>query len=158
VFYSLVTPLLREKHIGAYKAQVAAQQVALLNPALRNRVRGLTLKVGPETESVFDAAFWGDTDLVITALVSLPDSFSLLKMSLLAVSGCLQLAHRNSDLCALLSLGQQDNVAAREYVDSMCVKHCRWMLDSGTLGTKGNTQVRKYHSKVLMSYVMAYSR
>ncbi len=30
---------------------------------------------------------------------------------------------------------------AREYVDAMCVKHGRWLLDSGTLGTKGNTQV-----------------
>eukprot|EP01032_Pedospumella_encystans_P012227 gene12227-14159_t len=34
-----------------------------------------------------------------------------------------------------------DNVEAREYVDAMCVKHGRWLLDSGTLGTKGNTQV-----------------
>lgn len=61
----------REQHIGAYKSQVAAQQVAALNPSLTNRVRGLTLKVGPETESVFDAAFWRDTDVVITALVSI---------------------------------------------------------------------------------------
>ena len=37
----------------------------------------------------------------------------------------------------------QDNVEAREYVDAMCVKHGRWLLDSGTLGTKGNTQVGK---------------
>eukprot|EP01036_Dinobryon_divergens_P032035 gene32035-41543_t len=33
-----------------------------------------------------------------------------------------------------------DNVDARRYVDEMCVTHGRWMLDSGTLGTKGNTQ------------------
>ena len=33
---------------------------------------------------------------------------------------------------------------AREYVDGMCVKHGRWMLESGTLGTKGNTQVPQY--------------
>lgn len=71
LYFCLTTTLsLREKHIGAYKSQVAAQQAGQLNPVLRNRVRGLTLKVGPETESVFDAAFWRDTDVVVTALVS----------------------------------------------------------------------------------------
>ncbi|KAJ1379246.1 hypothetical protein B484DRAFT_426327, partial [Ochromonadaceae sp. CCMP2298] len=34
-----------------------------------------------------------------------------------------------------------DNVDARLYVDEMCLKFGRWMVDSGTLGTKGNTQV-----------------
>ena len=48
---------------------MAAEQVGEINPSLRGRVRGLTLKVGPETENVFDAAFWKDTDVVITALV-----------------------------------------------------------------------------------------
>ena len=30
---------------------------------------------------------------------------------------------------------------ARRYVDSQCVTHNKWLVDSGTLGTKGNTQV-----------------
>ena len=34
-----------------------------------------------------------------------------------------------------------DNVDARRFVDSMCLKYKRCMLDSGTQGTKGNTQV-----------------
>lgn len=34
-----------------------------------------------------------------------------------------------------------DNVAARLYVDSRCVFYGRPLIDSGTLGTKGNTQV-----------------
>jgi ubiquitin-activating enzyme E1 len=34
-----------------------------------------------------------------------------------------------------------DNVDARRYIDSRCVGYCTWMVDSGTLGTKGNTQV-----------------
>jgi molybdopterin/thiamine biosynthesis adenylyltransferase len=38
----------------------------------------------------------------------------------------------------------QDNVDARKYVDELCVLHGKWLIDSGTLGTKGNTQVRSY--------------
>ncbi len=34
-----------------------------------------------------------------------------------------------------------DNVEARQFVDKMCVEHHRPLLDSGTLGVKGNTQV-----------------
>lgn len=34
-----------------------------------------------------------------------------------------------------------DNVAARQYVDRRCVFYCKPLLESGTLGTKGNTQV-----------------
>lgn len=33
-----------------------------------------------------------------------------------------------------------DNVDARLYVDSQCVRHKKWMIDSGTLGTKGSVQ------------------
>ncbi|XP_063933256.1 ubiquitin-like modifier-activating enzyme 1 [Zophobas morio] len=34
-----------------------------------------------------------------------------------------------------------DNVEARRYVDCRCVFYCKPLLESGTLGTKGNTQV-----------------
>ena len=34
-----------------------------------------------------------------------------------------------------------DNVDARLYVDSKCLFHHKPLLESGTLGTKGNTQV-----------------
>lgn len=34
-----------------------------------------------------------------------------------------------------------DNVEARKYVDRRCVYYCKPLLESGTLGTKGNTQV-----------------
>jgi ubiquitin-activating enzyme E1 len=34
-----------------------------------------------------------------------------------------------------------DNVAARKFVDSLCVLYQKPLLESGTLGTKGNTQV-----------------
>uniref|UniRef100_A0A7S2S539 Ubiquitin-activating enzyme E1 C-terminal domain-containing protein n=1 Tax=Mucochytrium quahogii TaxID=96639 RepID=A0A7S2S539_9STRA len=34
-----------------------------------------------------------------------------------------------------------DNVEARLYVDQRCLNYCKPMLESGTLGTKGNTQI-----------------
>ena len=35
----------------------------------------------------------------------------------------------------------KDNVDARRYVDAQCVTYSKWLVDSGTLGSKGNTQV-----------------
>ena len=60
--------------------------------------------MSPETENVFDDAFWDSLDGVINAL---------------------------------------DNVNARLYVDSRCVYFQKPLLESGTLGTKCNTQVGK---------------
>jgi len=37
-----------------------------------------------------------------------------------------------------------DNVEARMYMDSQCIYHRKPMLESGTLGTKGNTQARAF--------------
>ncbi len=34
-----------------------------------------------------------------------------------------------------------DNIKARLYVDAQCVKHMKPLLESGTLGTKANSQV-----------------
>lgn len=34
-----------------------------------------------------------------------------------------------------------DNVPARQYVDEQCLKHKLFLLDSGTLGMKANSQV-----------------
>lgn len=39
-----------------------------------------------------------------------------------------------------------DNVEARRYVDEQCVKHGKWLVDAGTLGTKGHTQVVVPHA------------
>jgi hypothetical protein len=48
---------------------VAASQVVTINPAMEGRVCGLTLKISADSETVFDAAFWEDADIVVTALV-----------------------------------------------------------------------------------------
>ena len=34
-----------------------------------------------------------------------------------------------------------DNVKARQYIDSQCVRYLKPLLEEGTLGTEGNTQV-----------------
>merc|ERR1719155_307988 len=59
-------------------------------------------RVGPETENVFDDAFWEGLSGVCNAL---------------------------------------DNVQARLYVDQRCVYYQKPLLESGTLGPKGNVQV-----------------
>lgn len=60
------------------------------------------VRVGPETENVFDDKFWSSLSGVCNAL---------------------------------------DNVQARLYVDQRCVFYKKSLLESGTLGTKGNVQV-----------------
>jgi hypothetical protein len=89
----------KKRHIGSSKSTVAGDAAARLNPALR--LRALQNRVSPETETVFDDAFWEGTDVVVNAL---------------------------------------DNVNARLYVDSRCVYFGVPLLESGTLGTKCNTQ------------------
>ena len=37
--------------------------------------------------------------------------------------------------------GAVDNIHARQYVDSKCVLHKKYLFESGTLGTKGNSQM-----------------
>lgn len=59
-------------------------------------------RVCPETEAVYDDAFFEALDGVANAL---------------------------------------DNVDARIYMDRRCVYYRKPLLESGTLGTKGNTQV-----------------
>jgi ubiquitin-activating enzyme E1 len=49
-----------------------------------------------------------------------------------------------------------DNVDARRYIDSRCVRYCTWLIDAGTLGTKGNTQVNIYISIYICIYLQMY--
>jgi hypothetical protein len=50
-------------------------------------------------------------------------------------------------------LNALDNVDARLFVDSQCVRHGRWLLDSGTLGTKGNVQVSVIFDYFVLIYI-----
>jgi ubiquitin-activating enzyme E1 len=92
--------LFRAAHIGRAKATVAAAAAAGLNADFR--ARAFEVRVGPDSEGLYNDAFWD------------------------AQSGA----------CNAL-----DNVDARLYVDARCVHYGKPLLESGTLGPKGNTQV-----------------
>ncbi|KTA96506.1 Ubiquitin-activating enzyme E1 1 [Nakaseomyces glabratus] len=94
--------LFRPKDVGHDKSDVAARAVSSMNPDLEGKITPMTDKVGPDTENIFDDAFWEGLDFVTNAL---------------------------------------DNIDARTYVDRRCVFYRKPLLESGTLGTKGNTQV-----------------
>lgn len=94
--------LFRPNDVGENKSEVASRAVIDMNPDLKGKIVAKTDKVGPETEDLFDDAFWESLDFVTNAL---------------------------------------DNIDARTYVDRRCVFYKKPLLESGTLGTKGNTQV-----------------
>lgn len=94
--------LFRPKDVGNQKSEVAAAAVISMNPDLTGHIEAKQDKVGPETENIFNDAFWKQLDFVTNAL---------------------------------------DNVDARTYVDRRCVFYKKPLLESGTLGTKGNVQV-----------------
>ena len=92
--------LFRPWDVSKAKAECAAKAIQTMNPACPVAAR--LDRVGPETENVFDDAFWEGLSGVCNAL---------------------------------------DNVQARLYVDQRCIYYQRPLLESGTLGAKGNVQV-----------------
>ncbi|XP_074357659.1 ubiquitin-activating enzyme E1 1-like [Apium graveolens] len=58
--------LFRDWNIGQAKSTVAATAAAFINPALH--IEALQNRVGPETENVFDDAYWENLSVVVNAL------------------------------------------------------------------------------------------
>jgi len=92
--------LFRSWDINKHKAATAVAAVKAMNP--KASFKSMEMRVGPETENVFNDDFFENLDGVANAL---------------------------------------DNVEARTYMDRRCVYYRKPLLESGTLGTKGNTQV-----------------
>ncbi|KAK9154014.1 hypothetical protein Sjap_001494 [Stephania japonica] len=92
--------LFRDWNIGQAKSTVAASAAISINPHFN--VEALQNRANPETENIFNDAFWENLDVVINAL---------------------------------------DNVNARLYIDGRCLYFQKPLLESGTLGTKCNTQM-----------------
>lgn len=92
--------LFRNEDVGSMKSMAAAKAVKKMNPAIN--IQAQSVRVAPQTESLYNDAFWESLDGVVTAL---------------------------------------DNVEARIYVDQRCIYYQKPLIDSGTLGTKGSTQV-----------------
>jgi len=92
--------LFRSWNINQHKAVTAVAAVKAMNPSAC--YKSMEMRVGTETENVFNDSFFEPLDGVANAL---------------------------------------DNVEARTYMDRRCVYYNKPLLESGTLGTKGNTQV-----------------
>lgn len=92
--------LFRPKDVKKPKSHAAAAAACVMNPALN--IEAQELRVGAETEEVYDEDFFKSLDGVANAL---------------------------------------DNVDARTYMDRRCVFYQKPLLESGTLGSKGNVQV-----------------
>lgn len=92
--------LFRPQDVQRPKSVTAAKVIRRMNPGVN--IVAHENRVGPETEKIYDDAFFEILDGVANAL---------------------------------------DNVEARIYMDRRCVYYRKPLLESGTLGTKGNTQV-----------------
>lgn len=92
--------LFRSWDIQKHKAVTAVAAVKAMNPSAN--YTSMELRVGAETENIFNDNFFENLDGVANAL---------------------------------------DNIEARTYMDRRCVYYNKPLLESGTLGTKGNTQV-----------------
>merc|ERR1711936_487212 len=92
--------LFRTWDINKHKAVTAVAAVHAMNPDAK--YKSMEMRVGQETENVFNDGFFEPLDGVANALA---------------------------------------NVEARTYMDRRCVYYNKPLLESGTLGTKGNTQV-----------------
>ena len=92
--------LFRTWDINKHKAVTAVAAVQAMNP--QAKYKAMELRVGAESENIYDDKFFEPLNGVANAL---------------------------------------DNVEARTYMDRRCVYYNKPLLESGTLGTKGNTQV-----------------
>ena len=92
--------LFRKNNVGKPKSETACNIAQTMNPDLK--INPMTDLVSPDTEGIFNDAFWEELDFVVNAV---------------------------------------DNIKARLYVDSKCVWYEKPLLESGTLGTKANSQM-----------------
>jgi len=58
--------LYRPEHVNSLKSQVAAVAARHMNPSMN--IKAMSLKVGPESESTYNAEFWENLDGVCNAL------------------------------------------------------------------------------------------
>jgi len=92
--------LFRQNNVGESKSKVAFEKAKEMNTNLN--VYDYQIRVGCDTEAVFNDKFWESLDFVVNAV---------------------------------------DNINARLYVDAQCVWYEKPLLESGTLGTKANSQM-----------------
>lgn len=92
--------LFRKNNVGNPKSTTACNIAKSMNNGLN--INPMTDLVSPDTEHIFNDAFWEELDFVVNAV---------------------------------------DNIKARLYVDQKCAWYEKPLLESGTLGTKANSQM-----------------
>jgi len=94
--------LFSDKDINKSKSFTAMHKIKELFTDKNIKISAYEHKLCKETETVFNAQFYSNVDVILNAL---------------------------------------DNVEARKYVDQQAIKYSKPLIDSGTMGTKGNVQV-----------------
>ena len=108
--------LFRKKHVKRPKSVTAAESVRSMNPDIN--INALELLASKDTENIFDENFW--------ELSGVPNTH--------------QIPRKHGKGLSFV-VNALDNVKARKYVDSQCVFYKKALFESGTEGTKFNTQV-----------------
>lgn len=117
------------------KSDTAAAAVKQMNPSIK--ITGHQNRVGPDTERIYDDDFFESLDGVTNALDNV-DARKRLKLQLYAV-----FTYHKIKSIALLTSAVCFACVHYEgmYMDRRCVYYRKPLLESGTLGTKGNVQV-----------------
>lgn len=128
--------LFRAKDLGDFKSAVAAAAVAEMNPDLKGRIESRQDPVGPDTERTFPFHF------PLTKLTSEPDIYGeRFFASIDGVTNALDNVKSRMSLFPPDSMCHHSYPTVGLYMDQRCVFFEKPLLESGTLGTKGNTQV-----------------
>jgi len=127
--------LFRAKDLGDFKSAVAAAAVAEMNPDLKGRIESRQDPVGPDTERTLPFHF------PLTKLTSEPDIYGeRFFASIDGVTNALDNVKSRTSLLPPDSMCRSYPTVGL-YMDQRCVFFEKPLLESGTLGTKGNTQV-----------------
>lgn len=119
--------LFRPKDVGKFKAESAAAAVAEMNPALKGKIVAHQNRVGPETEGES-----GNVCRDLTADTYGDEFFAKID----GVTNAL-----DNVLARELHVVAVHQLTSGQYMDRRCVFYQKPLLESGTLGTKANTQV-----------------
>jgi ubiquitin-activating enzyme E1 len=128
--------LFRAKDLGNFKSVVAAAAVTEMNPDLNGRIQARQDPVGPDTESTPSSAY-----IPPMKLTSGPDVYG--ESFFASIDGVTNALDNVKARVFLLLLGYvyHSVCSVGLYMDQRCVFFEKPLLESGTLGTKGNTQV-----------------
>lgn len=128
--------LFRPWDVTKAKSATAAAAIKQMNPQMT--IEAQLNRVGAETEDIFDDDFWEAPSGPFTPCTPyIPTSPRILLASPTPLNITLPSSHQAlSGVCNAL-----DNVQARLYVDQRCIYYQKSLLESGTLGAKGNVQL-----------------